>query len=82
MLSLMEIWLNRRTHMRKIGLLAVAAALTLAGVGAGVGAWAASSTHRPGEIAAGDRIDPFQIMLNAKDLPTSEYHDLSLVQYH
>jgi hypothetical protein len=58
--------------MRKISL--VVAALILTGVGAGVGAWAASSTYRPGEIA-GDRIDPFQIMLNAKDLPTWEYED-------
>jgi hypothetical protein len=65
--------------MRKISL--VVAALILAGVGAGVGAWAASSTYRPSEIAAGDRIDPFQIMLNAKDLPTSEYEDLALVQH-
>jgi hypothetical protein len=65
--------------MRKISL--VVAALILACVGAGVGAWAASSTYRPGEIAAGDRIDPFQIMLNAKDLPTLEYEDLTFVQY-
>ena len=29
----MEFWLNTRTHMRKIGLIAVVAALTLVGVG-------------------------------------------------
>ena len=59
--------------MRKIGLYAVAAAFILAGIGAGVGAWAASSTYRPGEIA-GDPIDPFQMMLNdARDLPVEHW---------
>jgi hypothetical protein len=67
--------------LRKIGLLAVVAALILVSAGAGVRAWVASSTYRPGEIPAGDRIDPFQIMLNAKDLPTWNYDDPTFVPY-
>ena len=53
------------------GLFAVAAAFILAVIGV----WVASTTHARVEAAIeGYRIDPFQIMLNARDLPV-EHHD-------
>jgi hypothetical protein len=56
--------------MRKIGLSAVAAAFILAGIGV----WVASTTHARVEAAIEDhRIDPFQLMLNARDLPVEHY---------
>ena len=64
---------KQKTQMRKIGLLAVAAAFIVAGIAE----WAASTTHARVEAAIEDRrIDPFQIMLNARDLP-----DLPVEQY-
>ena len=62
--------------MRKIGLFAVAAAFILAGIGA----WAASSSHARVDVAAeANGIDPSQITLHARDLPTEEFVDYSLV---
>jgi len=59
-----------RRQMRKISLFTVAAAFIFAGIGA----WAASTTHRRVEAAIEDyRIDPFQMMLNARDLPVEHY---------
>jgi hypothetical protein len=59
--------------MRKF---AVVALLILAGIGA----WAASTTHARVEIPVADnRIDPFQMMLNARDLPTEHYLDYTEV---
>ena len=60
--------------MRKISLV-VAAALILAGVGA----WVATTTQArvKAPIAAAPigakPIDPFQIMMNSRDLPTEEF---------
>jgi hypothetical protein len=68
--------------MRKIGLFAVAAALTLAGVGA----WVATTTQARVIAPIGVRaaIDPMQIMINAnaKELPTEEFIDYSFVFSH
>jgi hypothetical protein len=59
--------------MRKIGLFVVTAALILGGLGA----WAASTTHARVEAVVEDpRIDPFQMMLNARDLPVEDYGNL------
>jgi hypothetical protein len=64
---------NERAPQMRIGLFAVAATLILAGIGA----WVGSTTHARVEAAIEDRrIDPFQIMLNARDLP-----DLPVEQY-
>ena len=61
---------EQEAQMRKIGLSAVAAAFILAGIGV----WVASTTHARVEAAIeGYRIDPFQIMLNARDLPVEHY---------
>ena len=55
-------------QMRKISLFAVAAAFIFAGIGL----WAA--TQGRVEAAIEDyRIDPFQMMLNARDLPVEHY---------
>jgi hypothetical protein len=59
--------------MHKIGLFA-AAALILAGVGA----WAASTTHTPTSAAAA-RLDPSQMMVNAKALPVEDFIDYTFV---
>jgi hypothetical protein len=66
--------------MRKIGLFAVAAALIVAGVGA----WVATTTQARVIAPIGVRaaIDPLQIMMNARDLPTEEFIDYSFVFSH
>ena len=61
---------EHKTFMLKIGLFAVATAFILARIGA----WAASTTRAGVEAAIEDhRIDPFQIMLNVKDLPVEHW---------
>ena len=60
--------------MRKFNFLTVAAALILAGVGT----WAASTTHA--SVATSLQIDPFQMMVTAKDLPTQQEVDRRLEQ--
>jgi hypothetical protein len=71
---------KRRYIMRKIGLLAVAAALTLAGVGA----WVATTTQARviAPIGVKATIDPLQMMTNARGLPTEEFIDYSFVFSH
>ena len=62
--------------MRKISVFAgVVAVLVLIGVGAwiGVGTWTSTST------LAASTLDPFAMMVSAKDLPTSHYLDYSVV---
>lgn len=61
--------------MRKIALFAVAATLALAGIGA----WAASTTHARVDVPAGDRIDPAHLTMNAKELPAAEFVDYTFV---
>jgi hypothetical protein len=55
-------------------LFAVAAALM-----AGFGAWAASTTQTRVAAPTGVRIDPSQMMMNAKDLPTQRVVDFSVI---
>jgi hypothetical protein len=66
--------------MRKIGLFAVAAALMVASVGA----WVATTTQARVIAPIGVRaaIDPLQIMMNARQLPTEEFIDYSFVFSH
>jgi hypothetical protein len=64
--------------MRKISLFAVFAALILAGLGT----WAASTTHGRVEAAAVVGVDSLQIMRNATDLPTAHDVDYSFVFTH
>jgi hypothetical protein len=66
--------------MRNTRLIAVAAAaaFTLAGLGG----WASSTTQSRATKATAPisvQIDPFQAMVNAKNLPTSHYADFSMV---
>jgi hypothetical protein len=70
-------WLNRRTQMRKMGLFAVAAALTLVGVGAWM-EWITADSQA-GIAPAGDSLNPSQIMTSAKNLPTPEFVDYTFV---
>ena len=66
-----------RRQMRKISLFAVAAAFIFAGIGV----WAASTTHGRVEAAIENySIDPFQMMLNARDLPVEHYDLFCLKQ--
>jgi hypothetical protein len=66
--------------MRKIKLVAVAAALIVAGVGA----WVATTTEARviAPIGARAAIDPLQMMMNARRLPTEEFIDYSFVFNH
>jgi hypothetical protein len=77
MLPSMEFWLNRRTQMRKIGLFAVAAALTLVGVG-GWMEWVTSDSQARVATLAGDPVDPTQLTMNAKDLPVAKFVDYTV----
>ena len=61
--------------MRKISLFAGVAALFLIGVGAWIGSGKWTSTS----ALAASTIDPFAMMVSAKDLPTSHYVDYSVV---
>jgi hypothetical protein len=63
--------------MRKIALFAVSAAVILAGIGA----WAASTTKARviAPIGVEAAIDPFQLMMNSKELPVEEFTDYSFV---
>jgi hypothetical protein len=64
--------------MRKIGLIAVAAALTLVGIG-GWMEWVTSSSQARLATSAWDPVDPKQIMMNAKNLPHAEFVDYTLI---
>ena len=62
--------------MRKASLFAVAATLIVAGVGV----WAASTTTTARVApSTGDGIEPFQLMMNAKQLPAVEFVDYTFV---
>jgi hypothetical protein len=45
----------------------------------GVGTWIGVGTGTPTAALAGSTIDPSAMMTSAKDLPTSHFHDYSLV---
>ena len=62
-------------NMRKISLFAGVAVLVLIGVGAWIGISTSSSTS----ALAASTIDPFAMMVGAKDLPISHYVDYSVV---
>jgi len=62
--------------MRKTSSFAVAATLIVAGVGV----WAASTTTTARVVpSTGDGIEPFQLMINAKELPIVEFADYTFV---
>ena len=66
-------------HGRSLKLHLQCAAAAAALILAGFGGWAALTA--PASVAAptGVGVDPMQMMLNAKDSPTGQYPDLSLV---
>jgi hypothetical protein len=66
--------LDGRTQMRKTTLFAVAAAALTA---TGFGVWAASPARVSPSIGQG--IDPFKLMVNAKDLSRAELVDYTFV---
>jgi hypothetical protein len=45
----------------------------------GFGVWAASPANAPVSPSIGQGIEPFQLMMNAKDLPTAEFADFTFV---
>jgi hypothetical protein len=61
--------------MRKISLFAIAAVV----IATGVGAWAASTTNARLAPPMGHGIEPLQLMMNAKELPTAEFADYTFV---
>jgi hypothetical protein len=65
-----------KTQMRKISVFAIAAAAMVA---IGVGVWAASTTNARVAPSTGDGIEPFQLMLTAKELATVEFADYTFV---
>jgi hypothetical protein len=67
--------MQREIHMRKITLFAAAAVLVLTGVGT----WIGVGTGTPTVALAASAIDPSAMMASAKDLPTFQYVDYSLV---
>ena len=61
--------------MRKISLIAVAAAV----IATGFGVWAAAPTSARVTPSIGQGIDTFQLMRNAKGLATAEFYDHGFV---
>ena len=59
--------------MRKTTLFAVVAAVIVTGFGV----WAASPTNA--RIPSMGQVEPFQLMMNAKGLPTEEFADYTFV---
>jgi hypothetical protein len=57
---------------------AVAAAL----IATGFGVWAASPTNAPVSPSIAQGIQPLQLMVNAKELPTVEFADYTFVFAH
>jgi hypothetical protein len=64
--------------MRKTSLFAFTPAL----IAIGFGVWAATPANAPASPSIGQGIEPFQIMVNAKELPTVEYADYTFVFAH
>jgi len=62
--------------MRKSTFFATAAAALIL---AGVGGWVASTPQARVIAPAGVRVDPLQMMISAKDMPTQHFHDLTFV---
>ena len=62
--------------MRKISSFAVAAAALVA---TGLGVWAASATNGGVAPSISHRIEPLQLMMNAKELPSVEFADYTFV---
>ena len=62
--------------MGKTSLYVIATLLILTGVGG----WIASTTQARVEAPAlAETVDPLQIMMNARDLPTEEFEDYTFV---
>ena len=61
--------------MRKITPFAVAGAL----IATGFGVWASAPTNAPITPSIGQGIEPHQLMLTAKELPTVEFVDYTFV---
>jgi hypothetical protein len=64
-----------RVRMRKISLFAVTAAV----IATGFGVWAASNTDARVAPTMGQGIEPFQIMMDAKEVLTAEFADYTFV---
>ena len=64
--------------MRKIGLFAFSPAL----IAIGFGVWAASPANTPASPSTVQGIEPLQMMVNAKELPTVEFADYTFVFAH
>jgi hypothetical protein len=61
--------------MRKISLISVAAAV----IATGFGVWAGAPTSARVTPSMGQGIEPFQLMINAKGLPTEQVADYTFV---
>ena len=68
--------MQRGIHMRKITLFVAG---VIIGVMISVGTWIVVGTMTTTSALAASTIDPFTMMMGAKDLPTSHYDDYSLV---
>jgi hypothetical protein len=64
--------------MRNTTLFAFAPAL----IAIGFGVWAATPANAPASPSTVQGIEPFQIMVNAKELPTVEFADYTFVFAH
>jgi hypothetical protein len=62
--------------VRKISSFAVAAAALVA---TGFGVWATSTSHGRVPPSMSHRIEPLQLMMNAKELPSVEFADHTFV---
>ena len=67
--------LNGRTQMPKTAMFGFAPAL----IAIGFGVWAVSPANTPASPSLGQGIEPLQMMVNAKELPTVEFVDYTFV---
>jgi len=65
--------------MRKTTLFAAVASALIA---TGFGVWAASPANAPASPSMVQGIDPLQMMVNAKEMPTVEFADYTFVFAH
>jgi hypothetical protein len=68
-------WLDGRTQMRNTAVFGFAPAL----IAIGFGVWAASPANAPASPSIVQGIEPLQMMVNAKELPTVEFVDYTFV---
>src|SRR5215468_10878852 len=70
---------GRSSTYRPVQILEAGSGFAPALIAIGFGVWAVSPANTPASPSLGQGIEPLQIMVNAKELPTVEYADYTFV---